>query len=156
VRSLFVDDLTEPVLQMLGTECVLPFARLLALMDPMHRCNIEPFFFTSSINWIPSRYQEALSHGNGDRKSKTFDFGVQADTHHKTLLLPCHSYEQGHPALWDRSHLGRQITRLTPRRLFLCPVCVLLSLWSRFDLSSRWPYALHGPPCDSYGSQRRK
>ncbi|KAJ8580628.1 hypothetical protein M405DRAFT_33742 [Rhizopogon salebrosus TDB-379] len=46
VRSLFVDDLTSPVLRMLGT-----------------KYNIEPFFFTSSINFIPSRYQEALNHG---------------------------------------------------------------------------------------------
>ncbi|KAJ8586909.1 hypothetical protein M405DRAFT_883012, partial [Rhizopogon salebrosus TDB-379] len=46
VRSLFVDDLTSPVLRMLGT-----------------RYNVEPFFFTSSINWIPSRYQEAPNHG---------------------------------------------------------------------------------------------
>ncbi|KAG1736654.1 uncharacterized protein EDB91DRAFT_1141995 [Suillus paluster] len=50
VRSLFVDDLTSPVLRMLGT-----------------KYNIEPFFFTSSINWIPSRYQEAPIHGEGDR-----------------------------------------------------------------------------------------
>jgi len=52
---------------------------------------------------------------------------VQANRYHKTLLLPCHSYEL--PQLQrDRSHLGRQITRLTPRSLFLCSVCVLLSL----------------------------
>ncbi|KAG2116434.1 cora-like Mg2+ transporter protein-domain-containing protein [Suillus discolor] len=53
VRSLFVDDLTSPVLRMLGT-----------------RYNIEPFFFTSSLNWIPSRYQEAPRHREGDHKSK--------------------------------------------------------------------------------------
>jgi len=70
VRSLFVDRLTQPVLKMLGTKYVLPFARLLAFMDLMHRYNIEPFFFTSSVNWIPSRYQEAFSHGSGDRNSK--------------------------------------------------------------------------------------
>ncbi|KAG2071272.1 hypothetical protein BDR04DRAFT_1098684 [Suillus decipiens] len=43
VRSIFVDDLTSP------------------------RYDIEPFFFTSSINWIPSRYQEAPTHKEGDR-----------------------------------------------------------------------------------------
>jgi len=106
VRSLFVDRLTQPVLKMLGTKYVLLFARLLAFMDLMHRYNIEPFFFTSSVNWIPSRYQEAFSHGNGDRNSKTFHFGVQANTRHKTLLLPCHSCEQDHPSLRDRSHPG--------------------------------------------------
>ncbi|KAG1896166.1 uncharacterized protein F5891DRAFT_1193400 [Suillus fuscotomentosus] len=54
VRSIFVDDLTPSVLRMLGT-----------------RYNIEPFFFTSSINWIPSRYQEAPVHNKGDRKFKS-------------------------------------------------------------------------------------
>ncbi|OJA16733.1 hypothetical protein AZE42_07556 [Rhizopogon vesiculosus] len=57
VRSLFVDDLTSPMLRMLGKTY-----------------NIEPFFFTSSINWIPSRYQEALSHGKGDHITITLPF----------------------------------------------------------------------------------
>ncbi|KAJ8584948.1 hypothetical protein M405DRAFT_825860, partial [Rhizopogon salebrosus TDB-379] len=57
VRSLFVDDLTSPVLRMLGT-----------------RYNVEPFFFTSSINWIPSRYQEAPNHGEGDHITITLPF----------------------------------------------------------------------------------
>ncbi|KAG2134761.1 hypothetical protein DEU56DRAFT_981257 [Suillus clintonianus] len=49
VRALFVDNLTVPVLKMLGT-----------------RFNIEPFFFSSSTNWIPSRYREEVRHGKGD------------------------------------------------------------------------------------------
>ncbi|KAG1905941.1 cora-like Mg2+ transporter protein-domain-containing protein [Suillus fuscotomentosus] len=49
VRWLFVDDLTQPVLRMLGT-----------------KYNIEPFFFTSSLHWTPSRYQDTLRHGKGD------------------------------------------------------------------------------------------
>ncbi|KAG0707781.1 hypothetical protein DFH29DRAFT_597534 [Suillus ampliporus] len=57
VRSIFVDNLTSPVLRMLGT-----------------RYNIEPFFFTSSINWIPSRYQEASSHREGDHITITLPF----------------------------------------------------------------------------------
>ncbi|KAJ8586915.1 hypothetical protein M405DRAFT_883015 [Rhizopogon salebrosus TDB-379] len=57
VRLLFVDDLTPHVLQILGT-----------------RYNIEPFFFTSSINWIPSRYQEALDDGRGDHITITLPF----------------------------------------------------------------------------------
>ncbi|KAG1787949.1 cora-like Mg2+ transporter protein-domain-containing protein [Suillus plorans] len=57
VRSLFVDDLTSPVLRMLGT-----------------RYNIEPFFFTSSLNWIPSRYQEAPRHREGDHITITLPF----------------------------------------------------------------------------------
>ncbi|KAG2070561.1 hypothetical protein BDR04DRAFT_1099821 [Suillus decipiens] len=57
VRSIFVDDLTSPVLRMLGT-----------------RYDIEPFFFTSSINWIPSRYQEAPTHKQGDHITVTLPF----------------------------------------------------------------------------------
>jgi hypothetical protein len=57
VRSIFVDDLTSPVLRMLGTTY-----------------NIEPFFFTSSINWIPSRYQEAPIHKTGDHITVTLPF----------------------------------------------------------------------------------
>jgi Mg2+ and Co2+ transporter CorA len=49
VRALFVDNLSESVLKMLGT-----------------KYNIEPFFFSSSANWIPSRYQEEVQHGVGD------------------------------------------------------------------------------------------
>ncbi|KAF8908206.1 hypothetical protein CPB84DRAFT_1813404 [Gymnopilus junonius] len=40
VRALFAEGLSGPVLQMLGT-----------------RYNIEPFFFTSTLGWIPSRFQ---------------------------------------------------------------------------------------------------
>lgn len=57
VRSLFVDNLTRPVLCMLGT-----------------KYTIEPFFFTSSINWIPSRYQEAPRQGKGDHITITLPF----------------------------------------------------------------------------------
>ncbi|OJA16735.1 hypothetical protein AZE42_07557 [Rhizopogon vesiculosus] len=74
VRSLFVDDLSSPVLKMLGTRYGASFACLLALKDLVHRYNIEPFFFTSSINWIPSRYQEALIHGKGDHITITLPF----------------------------------------------------------------------------------
>ncbi|KAH7882413.1 hypothetical protein F5I97DRAFT_1987033 [Phlebopus sp. FC_14] len=49
VRALFVDNLSLHVLQMLGT-----------------KYNIEPFFFSSSTNWIPSRYQEDVQPRKGD------------------------------------------------------------------------------------------
>ncbi|KAF8892905.1 hypothetical protein BD779DRAFT_1467977 [Infundibulicybe gibba] len=52
VRALFVENMSGPVLQMLGA-----------------RYNIEPFFFSSSLNWIPSRYQEDVQAGIGDRSS---------------------------------------------------------------------------------------
>jgi hypothetical protein len=51
VRALFLEDLSGPILQMLGT-----------------KHNIEPFFFSSSLNWIPSRFQSQVKHGQGDRK----------------------------------------------------------------------------------------
>ncbi|KAH7925916.1 hypothetical protein BV22DRAFT_395683 [Leucogyrophana mollusca] len=57
VRALFVDNLTLPVLRMLGT-----------------KYNIEPFFFSSSVNWIPSRYQEDVRPGQGDHVTITIPF----------------------------------------------------------------------------------
>ncbi|KAL4063406.1 cora-like Mg2+ transporter protein-domain-containing protein [Scleroderma citrinum] len=57
VRALFLDSLTLPVLQMLGT-----------------KYNIEPFFFSSSINWIPSRYQDEMCPGEGDHLTITLPF----------------------------------------------------------------------------------
>ncbi|KAH7905719.1 hypothetical protein BJ138DRAFT_1164230, partial [Hygrophoropsis aurantiaca] len=41
VQALFVENMSLPVMRILGT-----------------RYNIEPFFFSSSMNWIPSHYQE--------------------------------------------------------------------------------------------------
>ncbi|KAK7056720.1 hypothetical protein VNI00_002437 [Paramarasmius palmivorus] len=43
VRALFVEAMSGPVLQMLGA-----------------RFNIEPFFFSSSLKWIPSRFQQEV------------------------------------------------------------------------------------------------
>lgn len=57
LRVLLVDNMKHPVLQMLGT-----------------RYNIEPFFFTSSSNWIPSRYQEEVIKKNGDHITVTLLF----------------------------------------------------------------------------------
>ncbi|KAG2052254.1 hypothetical protein BDR06DRAFT_536498 [Suillus hirtellus] len=80
VRSIFVDDLTPSVLRMLGT-----------------RYNIEPFFFTSSINWIPSRYQEAPIHNKGDHITVTLPFvrtlrkNSQSASTSLSLSQPLHS-----------------------------------------------------------------
>lgn len=57
VRALFVDHLSLDVLRMLGTTY-----------------NIEPFFFSSSANWIPSRYQEDPKPGQGDHITVTLPF----------------------------------------------------------------------------------
>ncbi|KIJ15856.1 hypothetical protein PAXINDRAFT_11434 [Paxillus involutus ATCC 200175] len=57
VRALFVDNMSKQVLQMLGTKYV-----------------IEPFFFSSSMNWIPSRYQEEVKPREGDHITITLPF----------------------------------------------------------------------------------
>ncbi|KAJ7788296.1 hypothetical protein B0H14DRAFT_2949200 [Mycena olivaceomarginata] len=57
VRALFIEHLTGPVLMMLGA-----------------RYNIEPFFFSSSLGWIPSRYQEDSQPGQGDHITITLTF----------------------------------------------------------------------------------
>ncbi|KAG1807461.1 uncharacterized protein BJ212DRAFT_1303431 [Suillus subaureus] len=68
VRALFVDNMSESVLKMLGT-----------------RYNIEPFFFASSTNWIPSRYREEVQHGVGDHITVILPFirttGQKTKTH---------------------------------------------------------------------------
>lgn len=57
VRALFVKNLSGSVLQMLGTSY-----------------NIEPFYFSSSLNWIPSRFQEDIQDGKGDHITVTLTF----------------------------------------------------------------------------------
>ncbi|KAF8523160.1 hypothetical protein BU17DRAFT_20807, partial [Hysterangium stoloniferum] len=57
LRVFCVDNLTVPVMQMLGK-----------------KYNIEPFFWTSSVNWIPSRYQENPRAGQDDHITITLKF----------------------------------------------------------------------------------
>ncbi|KAG7445230.1 uncharacterized protein BT62DRAFT_897935 [Guyanagaster necrorhizus] len=57
VRALFVENMSGPVLQMLGA-----------------KYNIEPFFFSSSLSWIPSRFQEEVRPGRGDHITITLTF----------------------------------------------------------------------------------
>ncbi|KAI6021818.1 cora-like Mg2+ transporter protein-domain-containing protein [Pisolithus microcarpus] len=57
IRAFFVDSLSLDVLKILGTTF-----------------NVEPFFFTSSMNWIPSRYQEDAKAGLGDHITVTLPF----------------------------------------------------------------------------------
>ncbi|KIK67894.1 hypothetical protein GYMLUDRAFT_256709 [Collybiopsis luxurians FD-317 M1] len=57
VRALFIENLTGPVLQMLGA-----------------KYNIEPFFFSSSLSMIPSRFQEEVRPGKGDHITITLMF----------------------------------------------------------------------------------
>jgi hypothetical protein len=58
VQALFVEEMTLPVLQMLGTRCLTVYIVQYGHSLTPARYNIEPFFFASSANWIPSRYQE--------------------------------------------------------------------------------------------------
>ncbi|KAG1752038.1 hypothetical protein EDB19DRAFT_1628169, partial [Suillus lakei] len=67
VRALFVENLSEPVLKMLGT-----------------KYNIEPFFFSSSANWIPSRYREEVRHGEGDHITVILPFIRTTEKKNKT------------------------------------------------------------------------
>ncbi|KAJ3987437.1 hypothetical protein F5890DRAFT_1405153 [Lentinula detonsa] len=57
VRALFIQNLSGPVLQMLGA-----------------KYNIEPFFFSSSLSLIPSRFQEEVRPGKGDHITITLSF----------------------------------------------------------------------------------
>ncbi|KAF9267493.1 hypothetical protein L218DRAFT_1061315 [Marasmius fiardii PR-910] len=57
LRALFVKNMSGPILQMLGT-----------------KYNIEPFFFSSSLSWIPSRFQEEVRPGIGDHITITLTF----------------------------------------------------------------------------------
>jgi hypothetical protein len=50
--------------------------------------NIEPFFFSSSLNWIPSRFQEEVRAGEKDRK---LSFALRRPFL-ITIRLRCHRY----------------------------------------------------------------
>ncbi|KAK2463952.1 hypothetical protein APHAL10511_004003 [Amanita phalloides] len=62
VRALFVENMTGPALRMLGG-----------------KYNIEPFFFSSSLNWIPSHFQEDRRPGVGDHITVTLPFIQSVD-----------------------------------------------------------------------------
>ncbi|KAG6809962.1 hypothetical protein H0H92_013890 [Tricholoma furcatifolium] len=68
LRALFLENLSGPVLQMLGT-----------------KYNIEPFYFSSSIGWIPSRYQEEIRPSEGDHITISLTF---IRTMQNPMILP--------------------------------------------------------------------
>ncbi|CAA7262488.1 unnamed protein product [Cyclocybe aegerita] len=76
VRVLFVDNLSGPVLQMLGT-----------------RYNIEPFFFSSTIGWIPARYQSHVIPKQSDHITITLSFIRSIQTPTTVPPSPNLSYE---------------------------------------------------------------
>lgn len=69
VRALFIENLSGPVLQMLGT-----------------KYNIEPFFWSSSLNWIPSRFQEEIKEKVGDHITISLTF-LHSVTDHDAVQL---------------------------------------------------------------------
>lgn len=67
MRALFVENMTKDVMQMLGTKYVHRSIEV-TQSQTLYRYNIEPFFFSSSTNWIPSRYQESMVPKESDRE----------------------------------------------------------------------------------------
>ncbi|KAF8958964.1 hypothetical protein BDZ97DRAFT_2046038 [Flammula alnicola] len=57
VQALFIENISGPILQMLGA-----------------KYNIEPFFWSSSLNWIPSRFQEEVKPRSGDHITITLTY----------------------------------------------------------------------------------
>lgn len=47
--------------------CLVNRHTVLSYSAHSNRYNIEPFFFSSALNWIPARYQEQAKDGEGDR-----------------------------------------------------------------------------------------
>ncbi|KAJ7716036.1 hypothetical protein B0H14DRAFT_3901475 [Mycena olivaceomarginata] len=80
VRALFLDNLSGPVLKILGT-----------------KFNVEPFFFSSSLNWIPARYQEDV--GEGDHITLTLGFIRCMKNSMSTYPSPTPSYSPTIPTL---------------------------------------------------------
>lgn len=65
--------MSGPVLQMLGA-----------------KYNIEPFFWSSSLNWIPSRFQSNVKDGYGDHITLTLIF-LRSVPHHDASRMSSRS-----------------------------------------------------------------
>ncbi|KAJ6591097.1 hypothetical protein DFH09DRAFT_1138560 [Mycena vulgaris] len=101
VRALFIENMTGPVLQMLGA-----------------RYNIEPFFFSSSLGWIPSRYQEEVRPNHGDHITITLTF-LRTMDHPEASSL--HTFPSGSASSTMTSHYDLQSQQVidTQAPLFL-------------------------------------
>jgi hypothetical protein len=55
-----IDNISGPVLQMFGTRCDQVCQSFSLCLTCVIRYVVEPFFFSSSLNWIPSRYAGML------------------------------------------------------------------------------------------------
>ncbi|KAF4613938.1 hypothetical protein D9613_007713 [Agrocybe pediades] len=86
VRLLFLENLSGSVLQMLGTIY-----------------KIEPFFFSSSLNWIPSRYQEDVRQDQGDHITITLTFLRTMPNPLTVPNTPANGVQQAFPQLLSRA-----------------------------------------------------
>ncbi|KAF5325041.1 hypothetical protein D9619_009599 [Psilocybe cf. subviscida] len=69
VRAMFIENMSGPILQMLGA-----------------KFNLEPFFWSSSLSWTPSRYQEEIQSGIGDHITITLTF-LRSMSNHDAIQL---------------------------------------------------------------------
>ncbi|KAF5325049.1 hypothetical protein D9619_009601 [Psilocybe cf. subviscida] len=69
VRAMFIENMSGPILQMLGA-----------------KFNLEPFFWSSSLSWIPSRFQEEIQPGIGDHITITLTF-LRSMSNHDAIQL---------------------------------------------------------------------
>ncbi|KAF8902609.1 hypothetical protein CPB84DRAFT_1678779 [Gymnopilus junonius] len=90
VRALFLQDVSGPVLQMLGA-----------------KYNIEPFFWSSSLNWIPSRFQEEIQPGVGDHITITLTF-LRSMSNHDAVQLNASFAKSTDTLTKPRTFLGSQ------------------------------------------------
>ncbi|KAG1736639.1 uncharacterized protein EDB91DRAFT_500131 [Suillus paluster] len=111
LRMLFVDNMKHPVLQMLGT-----------------RYNIEPFFFTSSLNWIPSRYQEEVIKQKGDHITVTLLFVRTAPWEKTTASSQNKNTSGGEKAIDTQESLPLRSGRVFPP--IFCAVFFMFSVRS--------------------------
>ncbi|KDR77305.1 hypothetical protein GALMADRAFT_440828 [Galerina marginata CBS 339.88] len=92
VRALFIENMSGPVLQMLGA-----------------KYNIEPFFFSSSLNWIPSRYEEEVRPGQGDHITITLTFLRSVSNSEAIRLSAVSPYATSSASLGKKSLLADQM-----------------------------------------------
>ncbi|KAF8989817.1 hypothetical protein BDQ17DRAFT_1333836 [Cyathus striatus] len=71
VRALFVENMNGATLQMLGTYF-----------------NIDPSFFSASLNWLPSRFQGEIQPHIGDHITVTLPFIRPISDEHDAEMIP--------------------------------------------------------------------
>ncbi|KAF8157287.1 hypothetical protein BJ912DRAFT_1035868 [Pholiota molesta] len=92
VRAMFIEQMSGPILQMLGA-----------------KYNIEPFFWSSSLSWIPSRFQEEIKPGIGDHITVSLTFLRSMSGHDALHLNAAFSKSQDSLKHPPRTLLGTQM-----------------------------------------------